>query len=127
MSKSPLRLEGVSHSFGKVEVLRDLDLEVHPGEFVALVGPSGCGKTTLLNLLSGSLRPTSGRILRSGSTRTVYQQDGLFPWLTAGENISLGLRHLKSEAERKRQLGDLLSLIRLEGFADHYPHSSPAG
>src|SRR5687768_7086529 len=107
MNDSPLRLEGVSHAFGPVEVFNDLWLEVHPREFVAIVGPSGCGKTTLLNVLSGSVRPTAGRVLRRGQTRMVYQHDGLFPWLTSEENILLGLRDVRDEAERGRQLEDL--------------------
>jgi ABC-type nitrate/sulfonate/bicarbonate transport system ATPase subunit len=127
MTDSPLRLEGVSHSFGSTEVLSDLWLEVRRGEFVAIVGPSGCGKTTLLNLLSGFYSPSSGKVVRVEKTRTVYQHDGLFPWLTAAQNISLGLRHLKSETERRRQLDDLLGLIRLEGFAGHYPHQLSGG
>src|SRR5688572_22989975 len=91
MSDSPLLLDGVSFSFGRHEVLRDLRLRIGRGEFVTIVGPSGCGKTTLLQLLAGSLAPTSGTLVRDGRTRTVYQQDGLFPWLTAAENIALGL------------------------------------
>lgn len=127
MSASPLRLEGVSHSFGAVEVLRDLRLEVERGEFVAVVGPSGCGKTTLLSLLSGFAKPTEGRVLRSGEARTVYQRDGLFPWLTVVQNIALGLRHLRDAGERRRQLESLMKLIRLEGFAEHYPHQLSGG
>jgi NitT/TauT family transport system ATP-binding protein len=127
MSDSPLRLEGVSHSFGTVDVLCDLSLEVRRGEFVAVVGPSGCGKTTLLNLLSGSYSPTAGQVIRRGQTRTIYQQGGLFPWLTAAQNIALGLRHLRVEADRRRQLDELLRLIRLEGFAEHYPHQLSGG
>ncbi len=127
MSDSPLRLEAVGHAFGGVEVLADLRLEVRRGEFLAIVGPSGCGKTTLLNLLSGTLAPSRGRVLRSGQTRRVYQQDGLFPWLTAGENIALGLDHLKDRGERARQLQELLALIRLHGFSDHYPHQLSGG
>jgi NitT/TauT family transport system ATP-binding protein len=127
MSDSPLRLQAVSHSFGAVEVLCDLSLEVRRGEFVAVVGPSGCGKTTLLNLLGGFYAPTSGQVIRRGQTRTVYQQGGLFPWLTAAQNIALGLRHLPGEADRRRQLDELLRLIRLEGFADHYPHQLSGG
>jgi ABC-type nitrate/sulfonate/bicarbonate transport system ATPase subunit len=127
MSVSPLGLEGVSHSFGPVEVLRDLWLEVRRGEFVAVVGPSGCGKTTLLSLLSGFVTPSGGRVLRSGKARTVYQHDGLFPWLTVAQNISLGLRHLRDASERRRQLDSLVELIRLEGFGDHYPHQLSGG
>ncbi|HTE19698.1 MAG TPA: ATP-binding cassette domain-containing protein, partial [Armatimonadota bacterium] len=82
MNDSELRLEGVSFSFGAVDVLQDLWLDVRQGEFVAVVGPSGCGKTTLLNVLSGYYRPSSGQVVRSGKTRTVYQHDGLFPWMT---------------------------------------------
>src|SRR5436190_3566635 len=127
MSDRPLRLEAVSHAFGAVPVLRDLSLEVRRGEFVAIVGPSGCGKTTLLNLLGGVYSPTAGRVIRTGQTRTIYQQGGLFPWLTAAQNITLGLRHLKSEADRRRELDDLLRLIGLSGFADHYPHQLSGG
>jgi ABC-type nitrate/sulfonate/bicarbonate transport system ATPase subunit len=127
MSDSPLRLEGVSHSFGATRVLQDLSLEVRPGEFVAIVGPSGCGKTTLLNLLSGFYSPTSGRVVRGGKTRTVYQHDGLFPWLTVAQNIGMGLRYLKSEAEKQQQMAELLALIRLEGFEGHYPHQLSGG
>jgi ABC-type nitrate/sulfonate/bicarbonate transport system ATPase subunit len=127
MTASPLRLEGVSHSFGSVEVLRDLNLEVRTGEFLVLVGPSGCGKTTLLNLLAGALPPARGRVLRSGKTRRVYQQDGLYPWLTAEQNIALGLREVPQEAERQRQLADLLELIHLTGFSGHYPHQLSGG
>lgn len=122
-----LKLEGVSLSFGELVVFEDLNLAIERHEFVAIVGPSGCGKTTLLNLLSGFDQPTQGKIERYGNVRTVYQQDGLFPWLTAGENILLGLRHLKSDAEKQNQLQDLLKLVRLEGFANHYPHQLSGG
>jgi len=127
MSDKLLRLEGVSHSFGAVEVLRHLSLEVSRGEFVAVVGPSGCGKTTLLNLLSGFVEPSSGTVLRAGRMRMVYQQDGLFPWMTVAENILLGLRQVKDEAERGRQLKEMIGLIGLTGFEGHYPHQLSGG
>ncbi|MFN3651197.1 MAG: ABC transporter ATP-binding protein [Armatimonadota bacterium] len=123
----PLRLNGVCHSFGPVEVLRDLHLEVRHHEFVAIVGPSGCGKTTLLNLFSGAFAPTSGQVLRTGQTRTIYQSGGLFPWLTVAGNIEMGLRHVRSQKERERQLRELLALIRLEGFGEHFPHQLSGG
>ena len=123
----PLRLTNVSRSFGALEVLRDVSLEVGRGEFVAVVGPSGCGKTTLLNLLSGFGLPSSGVVTRSGSTRMVYQHDGLFPWLTVRENIGMGLRHLRDNAERMRQLAEMFDLTGLHGFAEHYPHQLSGG
>lgn len=122
-----LAVHGVSHTFGEVNVLQGLEFSVYPGEFVALVGPSGCGKTTLLNLLSGTYQPTAGTVERHGRTRTVYQQDGLFPWLTAVENINLGLREVNSPGERARQAAEMLRLIRLENFANHYPHQLSGG
>lgn len=127
MGDSALRLEGASFSYGVVEVLRELRLDVRAGEFVAIVGPSGCGKTTLLNLLSGNLEPQKGTVTRSGRTRTVYQQEGLFPWLTVAENIRLGLRGQGDKAEQTRQLADLIRLIHLEGFESHYPHQLSGG
>lgn len=127
MRDKPLRLENVSRSFGKLEVLRSLSLEVEVGEFVAIVGPSGCGKTTLLNLFSGFDKPTAGRVVCNGRVRMVYQQDGLFPWSTVTENITMGLREIKDEAERARQLKEILSLIKLKGFEQHYPHQLSGG
>ena len=127
MSDKILRLEQVSHAYGPVAVFNNLSLNVERGEFVAIVGPSGCGKTTLLNLLSGYEKPTSGSITRTGSVRMIYQAGGLFPWMTAAQNIELGLRHVGVEAVRKIQLGEMLRLIGLDGFADHYPHQLSGG
>jgi ABC-type nitrate/sulfonate/bicarbonate transport system ATPase subunit len=127
MKDKPLRIEDSSVSFGSVEVFRNLSLEIARGEFVAVVGPSGCGKTTLLNLFSGFLKPTSGVVVCSGRVRTVYQHDSLFPWQTAAQNISMGLRDLSSEAERSSQLEGMLRLINLEEFAAHYPHQLSGG
>jgi NitT/TauT family transport system ATP-binding protein len=97
------------------------------GEFVAVVGPSGCGKTTLLNLFSQFIKPSSGKVECPGRLRMVYQHDSLFPWQTTAENIALGLRHVSDQKERKRQLDEMLRLIQLEEFADHYPHQLSGG
>ncbi len=121
------QLDKVTRSFGAVEVILPLDIEIARGEFVAVVGPSGCGKTTLLNLLSGFDDPSSGKLTRTGRMRMVYQNDGLFPWLTVSENIALGLRHLKDEREIERQLSEFIALIRLEGFENHHPHKLSGG
>jgi len=122
-----LILENVSHDYDGVAVLQDLSLSVSPGELVVLVGPSGCGKTTLLNILSGFLKPRSGAVQTTGLLRTVYQQDGLFPWLTVKENITMGLRAMKDKSRREKELQELLELIHLENFRDHYPHQLSGG
>ncbi len=125
--QAALHLDRVSRSFGAVSVLDDLSLTVEKGEFVVLVGPSGCGKSTLLNVLSGALAPSSGTVTASGVLRTVYQQDGLFPWLTVRDNIALGLRNLPDGEGKARELEELLALIRLAEFAGHYPHQLSGG
>jgi len=122
-----LRMDGASVAYGGVEVLRELHLEVRHGEFVAVVGPSGCGKTTLLNLASGWLRPQEGRVERPERVRMVFQQDGLFPWRTVGENVRMGLRHVADHAERVRRAGVLLDLVGLSPFEGHYPHQLSGG
>lgn len=127
LSTARLSLQKVSHSYGSVAVLHDLNIEVKPGEVVVLVGPSGCGKTTILNLLSGYLQPDAGKIFREGLIRTVYQEDGLFPWLTVAENISLGLRNMVDKAAREKELTELIHLVHLNGFENHFPHQLSGG
>ena len=127
MNGRPFQLTSVSREFGPVDVLRNITLDIEHGEFVALVGPSGCGKTTLLNILSGDDQPSSGVIRHAGRMRMVYQEDGLFPWQTVAENIALGLRHLTDPRERRRQVAQMIRLIQVEGFEDHYPHQLSGG
>ena len=122
-----LRLERVVVSYGEVDVLAGIDLEVRDGEFVAIVGPSGCGKTTLLNVCSGWLTPTSGRVDRPAALRMVFQQDGLFPWLTVDENVRLGLGQVADPREQQRRADALLGLIGLTSFASSYPHQLSGG
>ena len=126
-ANSRLELNEVSHRYGDIAVVDELSLIVNPGEVVVLVGPSGCGKTTILSLLSGYIKPVSGTVSRAGVIRTVYQSDGLFPWLTVSENICLGLRSMKDAAHREKELLELIQLIHLEGFENHYPHQLSGG
>jgi ABC-type nitrate/sulfonate/bicarbonate transport system ATPase subunit len=127
LANTPLVANNVTHSYGHVHVLSNLKLEVRAGEVVVIVGPSGCGKTTLLNLLSGHIEPSDGSIYRDGVIRTVYQQDGLFPWLTVSENISMGLRSVGDKIRLEKELNELLTLIHMEDFKDHYPHELSGG
>ena len=95
-----LRVVELSKSFGSKRVLQDLNLEIKPGEFVAIVGRSGCGKSTLLRLISGLDRPTSGGILVDGepvkqlnpAVRMMFQDARLLLWQRVLHNVGLGLR-----------------------------------
>jgi ABC-type nitrate/sulfonate/bicarbonate transport system ATPase subunit len=120
-------LRGVGFDYGATRVIDGLELVVEPGELVVCVGPSGCGKSTLLGLLGGHLKPTRGTIERRGQTRTIYQDGGLFPWLTVRDNIARGLPRKVTAAERDRKVDDWLEITRLQEFADHYPHQLSGG
>ena len=136
-----LSLRGVSRAFrsprGEVVALRDVDLDVHEGEFLTVVGPSGCGKSTLLNLMVGLLEPTAGELLHRGRPSRginrdigyVTQADNLFPWRTALQNVSFGLdmRRIGRSAERRERAKGLLARVGLAGFENHYRHELSGG
>jgi ABC-type nitrate/sulfonate/bicarbonate transport system ATPase subunit len=113
-----LELAGVGFDYGALSVIDGLDLAVEAGELVVCVGPSGCGKSTLLSLLGGHLAPTRGTIKREGQSRTIYQDGGLFPWLTVRENIALS---------NSNKVAEWLEITRLGEFADTYPHQLSGG
>lgn len=119
-----------------VEVLRDIHLQVQPGETLALLGASGCGKSTLLRLLAGLDTPTSGSILVGGKPFSgvgkergiVFQEHRLFPWLTVTQNIALGLVHEGLSANAKQaRIDELVRLVGLGGFEKAYPHQLSGG
>ncbi len=126
MKDRELILDNVSFRYDDLQVIQSLSIKANAGEFLVLVGPSGCGKTTLLNLLSGYIKPASGKVETNGIIRTVYQQDGLFPWLTAAENIRMGLEG-RSQGEIENELKELFELIHLKGFENSYPHELSGG
>ena len=120
----------------ELEVLKDVSLQVREGEIVALLGPSGCGKTTLLRILSGLIRPTSGTVLYQSETITnlnpsvslVFQSFALFPWLTVHENIEEALKGLRiGKTEREEKTEEVIDMIGLEGFEDLYPRELSGG
>ena len=131
-------IRGLSMRFpaggGFVDVLDDLDLDVKKGELVCILGPSGCGKSTLLNIIGGFIRPTSGQVTIDGQPVTepdsrrifVFQERGVFPWLTVEGNIAFGLHHLPPD-ERRRRVAHYVALVGLGGFELAYPHALSGG
>lgn len=113
---------------GEVRVLERINLDVSRGEFVCVVGPSGCGKTTLLNIIGGFLPAVRGEVLVDGqrvcgpdSRRIfIFQEGGVFPWLTVRENVSFGLFR-KHAAERDKIVKHYIEMVGLEGFEESYP------
>src|SRR5215472_14174936 len=125
-----------ANSKGKLIALQHINLEVQRGEFLCVVGPSGCGKSTLLHLVAGLQRQTSGEVLIDGKavvgTGTdrilIFQELGLFPWLTVAQNVEFGLR-MKATAKRERaaKVDQYLRLVHLRQFKDSYIHQLSGG
>jgi len=115
-------------------VLNDVNLEVAKGEFLCIVGPSGCGKSTLLSAIGGFLSPTGGEIRIDGETVRgpdprrifVFQERGVFPWLTVEGNIEFGLFKLARE-ERARRVAHYIKMVGLVGFEKAYPAELSGG
>jgi NitT/TauT family transport system ATP-binding protein len=125
-------LAGVSKVFGRggsaVRALDQVTLAAAPGEFTCLIGASGCGKSTLLSLVAGLDRPTSGDLTVNGRVALMFQEPGLFPWLTAAGNVELALRARKvPKSARKARAAELLDAVRLGGFGAKRPHELSGG
>ncbi|MAS07124.1 MAG: ABC transporter [Ahrensia sp.] len=128
MKGAHLAVEKISHTYrrGRQQALSDIDLEVKPGEALALVGRSGCGKSTLLHIMSGLLAPTSGKVFIDGarveapSPRWVvmFQQPSLYPWMTVAQNVALGLRFTGRTREIASRVPEMLKLVELSDYAD---------
>ncbi len=130
----------VGHGFGvgpkRVVALRDVNISVHPGEFVCLLGPSGCGKSTLLYALSGHLDPTGGSISIDGvqvkgpgpDRLLLFQDPALFPWLTVRQNLVFALRARgQSRSAAIQRALQYVSLVGLDGFQQALPHQLSGG
>ncbi len=125
-------LAGVSKVYGRsraaVHALDQVSLTAAPGEFTCIIGASGCGKSTLLSLVAGLDHPTGGHITVNGRVALMFQEPGLFPWLTAAGNVELALRARKvPRSERKDRTRELLDTVQLGGFGRKRPHELSGG
>jgi NitT/TauT family transport system ATP-binding protein len=125
-------LAGVSKVYGRggaaVRALEQVSLTAAPGEFTCLIGASGCGKSTLLNIVAGLDQPTGGEVSVGGRVALMFQEPGLFPWLTAAGNVELALRARGAgKAERRARAAELLEAVHLGGFGKKRPHELSGG
>lgn len=134
-----LKLSQVNKFYGDTQVLKDIHLEINPGEMVCFLGPSGCGKTTLLRIIAGLEQQSSGQLWQGENEITkaavkerdfgiVFQSYALFPNMTISDNIAFGLRSQKaSRSLIKERVSELLSLVGLEQHALKYPSQISGG
>jgi NitT/TauT family transport system ATP-binding protein len=114
-----IRVRDLRVSYGSVEVLHGINLEVGAGEFVSIVGKSGCGKSTLLLALAGFVE-CQGDVHFPGEFGIVFQNYAVFPWMTVRDNIAFGL-WTRPAADREAIVDRHLSLVGLQAHADKYP------
>lgn len=138
-----IEVRGISKRFGGTDVLKDINLEVKPGELVALLGPSGSGKTTLLRIIAGLDMPDEGTVLLNGEEAItqkarernvgfVFQHYALFRHMTVFENVAFGLRMRPrdtrpGEEEIRARVMKLLTLVHLDAFYNRYPSQLSGG
>jgi nitrate/nitrite transport system ATP-binding protein len=138
-----VHVEAVGMTFatrrGPFVALRNIDLSVQKGEFIALIGHSGCGKSTLLNLVAGLLKPTAGVLLCAGreiagpgpERGVVFQNHSLLPWLSCFDNVHLAVERVfaatESRAEQKRRTHEALALVGLAAAEHKMPHEISGG
>src|SRR5689334_14756057 len=139
-SETLLDLRGVTKAY-RLETkdfvaVKDIDLQIKPGEFVCLLGPSGCGKSTLLRIVAGLNSATAGTVLYRGSpiqgvnphATIVFQTFALYPWLTVQENVEVALKARGvSIADRRARALKLIDTVGLDGFESAYPRELSGG
>lgn len=138
---SGLTVSGLSHSFGPQQILKDISLNVAPGEILCLLGPSGCGKTTTLRLIAGLEELQTGRIAwndlvladtglnvppEKRQVGLLFQDFALFPHLTVAENVAFGLKGLSAE-ERDSRVHEVLDQVGMLRYGTKYPHFLSGG
>lgn len=133
-----LSIQNVNKSFTvdgqKVDVLKDINLEVQEGEFIAIVGHSGCGKSTLLKIIAGLEKNDTGLVTVDGKEVNgpgmdrgmIFQEHRLFPWMSIEKNVQLGLKGLSKE-EKTKLSDQYLELVKLSEFKKAYPSQLSGG
>jgi NitT/TauT family transport system ATP-binding protein len=139
VSAAAVSIAGVSKQFkGGTTALQEIDLDIHPGEFVSLIGPSGCGKSTLLRVIGDLISPSDGKVVVNGKSAhqarldrdygIVFQDAVLYDWRTIAKNIALPLELGGWDKRRRRErVDEMLQLVELDGFSDHYPWQLSGG
>ena len=134
-----VRLDSLTRTYGNLNALDGLSLEIEPGEMVVLLGPSGCGKTTALRILAGLDTATSGHVVVGGKDIThvpankrdmgmVFQAYSLFPHMTVRENVAFGLKLRGQDGERRRKRAqDMLEMVGLAAMGDRYAQQLSGG
>lgn len=147
VDRTEILLEGLEHRYAtegqEVLALTGIDLSIRKGEFVVLLGPSGCGKTTMLRIMAGLIRPTTGLVEIGGrplwnnrvrddqavrELGVVFQDANLFPWMTIEDNISLPLKLRNVDRARRRaKARELAGLVGIDGFEKRWPRELSGG
>ena len=134
-----LQINNLTKIYDNKEVLKNISFEVNDGEFLSILGPSGCGKTTLLKILIGIEKPTSGEIIRNNRNITkldsskrgmgiVFQNYALFPNMTVLNNVMYALKiKLKNKDKAKKQAMSIIKKVGLEEHINKYPHELSGG
>ena len=134
-----LELKDIRKSFGAVDVIHGINLEIEDGEFVVFVGPSGCGKSTLLRLIAGLDDPTSGDIMLKGSRvnnvpaserglAMVFQSYALYPHMSVRANLSFGLENVRMPRDEiTRRVDDAAKLLQIDPLLDRRPGQLSGG
>jgi putative spermidine/putrescine transport system ATP-binding protein len=134
-----IRLAGLCKSFGPIQAVAGIDLEIADGEFFSLLGPSGSGKTTVLRLIAGFELPSAGTVTLAGrdvsrlppydrDVNTVFQDYALFPHMSVQQNVEYGLRvRGVPRVQRSQRAREALRTVRLDGFGDRRPNALSGG
>jgi NitT/TauT family transport system ATP-binding protein len=127
---APIVFEGVSKSYEAppVFVVRDFSLTIQRGEFFCLLGQSGCGKSTVLKMIAGIEKPTSGKLVRPRRVGMVFQSYALLPWLTVEDNVAFAGRMQRLPTEDVEEItARYVKLVHLEAFTKKFPRELSGG